>query len=61
MLRWLAWESAHWDSEACGAVGYEKVSKTVLGLGPAEPAFVARGEQNFNRFASVLNGSLKMP
>jgi glutathione S-transferase len=59
VLRWLSWESAHWDSEACGAVGYEKVSKTVLGLGPAEPAFVARGEQNFNRFAAVLNGCLK--
>jgi glutathione S-transferase len=59
VLRWLAWESAHWDSEACGAVSYEKISKTVLGLGPAEPAFVARGERNFNRFASVLNQSLK--
>jgi glutathione S-transferase len=41
------WESAHWDSEACGVVGYEKVSKSVLGLGTAEPALVARGEQNF--------------
>jgi glutathione S-transferase len=59
VLRWLSWESAHWDSEACGAVGYEKISKTVLGLGPAELVFVARGEQNFNRFASVLNGSLR--
>ena len=59
VLRWLSWESAHWDSEACGAVGYEKISKTVLGLGRAEPVFVARGEQNFNRFASVLNGSLR--
>ena len=59
VLRWLAWESAHWDSEACGAVGYEKVSKTVLGLGRAEPVFIARGEQNFNRFASVLNESLR--
>ncbi|MBV8360036.1 MAG: glutathione S-transferase family protein [Deltaproteobacteria bacterium] len=59
VLRWLAWESAHWDSEACGAVGYEKVSKTVLGLGPAEPVFVARGERNFDRFALVLDRSLK--
>ena len=59
VLRWLAWESAHWDSEACGAVGYEKVSKTVLGLGAAEPAFVARGEQNFHRFAAVLDESLQ--
>jgi len=57
VLRWLAWESAHWDAEACGAVGYEKVSKTVLGLAGAEPTFVIRGEQNFHRFAAVLNGS----
>jgi glutathione S-transferase len=59
VLRWLAWESAHWDSEACGAVGYEKVSKAVLGLGKPDAAFIARGEQNFNRFAGVLNQSLR--
>ncbi len=59
VLRWLAWESAHWDAEACGAVGYEKVSKTVLGLGAADPVFVAHGEQNFTRFAAVLHESLK--
>ena len=59
MLRWLAWESAHWDAESCGMVGYEKVSKAVLGLGPAEPAFIARGEENFARFAAALNESLK--
>jgi glutathione S-transferase len=59
VLRWLAWESAHWDAESCGMVGYEKVSKGVLGLGPADPAFIARGEQNFARFAAVLNDSLK--
>ncbi|MBV8452450.1 MAG: glutathione S-transferase family protein, partial [Deltaproteobacteria bacterium] len=34
-------------------------SKTVLGLGPAEPVFVARGQQNFNRFALVLDESLR--
>jgi hypothetical protein len=31
----------------------------VLGLGPPDPAFIARGEQNFSRFAAVLNDSLK--
>jgi glutathione S-transferase len=31
----------------------------VLGLGPPEPAFIARGAQNFARFAAVLNESLK--
>lgn len=59
VLRWLFWESAHWDAESCGMVAYEKGSKAVLGLGPPDPAFIARGEQNFNRFAAVLNDSLK--
>jgi glutathione S-transferase len=59
VLRWLFWESAHWDAESCGMVAYEKGSKNVLGLGPPDPAFIARGEQNFSRFAAVLNDSLK--
>lgn len=59
VLRWLFWESAHWDAESCGMVAYEKGSKAVLGLGPPDPAFIARGEQNFSRFAAVLNESLK--
>ncbi|MGH7125296.1 MAG: glutathione S-transferase family protein [Stellaceae bacterium] len=59
VLRWLAWESAHWDAESIGMVAYEKASKAVLGLGPPDPAFIARGEQNFARFATVLDGSLR--
>ena len=59
MLRWLAWESAHWDAESCGMVAFEKASKAVLGLGAPDPAFITRGEQNFLRFAAVLDGELK--
>ncbi len=59
VLRWLQWESAHWDAESCGMVAYEKASKAVLGRGASDPAFVARGEQNFSRFAAVLNDHLK--
>ena len=59
VLRWLAWQSAHWDAESWGMVVFEKASKAVLGLGPPDPAFIARGEQNFARFAAVLNDSLK--
>jgi Epoxide hydrolase N terminus len=33
--------------------------KAVLGLGAADPAFIARGEQNFCRFAAVLDDHLK--
>jgi len=59
VLRWLAWQSAHWDAESLGMIAYEKASKMVLGLGLPDPAFIARGEQNYLRFASVLNESLK--
>jgi glutathione S-transferase len=59
VMRWLAWESAHWDAESCGMVAYEKASKAVLGRGSPDPAFIARGEQNFARFADVLDGSLR--
>ena len=59
VLRWLAWESAHWDVESIGMVSYEKASKVVLSRGPSDPAFIARGEQNFSRFAAVLNKSLR--
>jgi glutathione S-transferase len=59
VVRWLAWESAHLDAESCGMVGFEKISKGVLGLGAADPAFIARGEDNFARFAAVLNESLR--
>jgi glutathione S-transferase len=59
VLRWLAWQGAHWDAESCGMVGYENASKAVLGLGPPDPAFIARGEQNFARFAAVLDASLR--
>ena len=40
-------------------VSYEKASKVVLSRGPSDPAFIARGEQNFSRFAAVLNDSLR--
>jgi glutathione S-transferase len=34
-------------------------SSRALGIGPPDPAFIARGEQNFGRFAAVLNEALK--
>jgi glutathione S-transferase len=59
VMRWLAWQSAHWDAESCGMVAYEKSSKAVLGKGAPDPAFIARGEQNFARFAAVLDSALR--
>jgi len=59
VVRWLCWQSAHWDAESCGMVAFEKSSKAVLGLGDPDQAFIARGEQNFARFAAVLDDSLE--
>jgi glutathione S-transferase len=59
VVRWLAWQSAHWDAESLGMVTFEKNSKAVLGLGAPDPAFIARGEENFARFAAVLDDQLK--
>ena len=59
VMRWLAWESAHWDAESCGMVAFEKASRPVLGLGKPDAAFIARGEQNFARFAAVLDQHLQ--
>src|ERR1700744_5621890 len=58
VIRWFAWENAHWDAESVGMVSFEKGSKVVMSLGPADPAFIKRGEQNFARFAAVLDGYL---
>jgi glutathione S-transferase len=59
VVRWLAWQSAHWDAESIGMVTFEKNSKVVLGLGPPDPGFVARGTHNFARFAAVLDHHLQ--
>jgi glutathione S-transferase len=37
VLRWFAWENAHWDAESVGMVSFEKGSKVVMKLGPATP------------------------
>jgi glutathione S-transferase len=58
VMRWLSWESGHWDAESVGMVSFEKGSKVVMSLGPADPAFIKRGEQNFERFAAVLDSCL---
>jgi glutathione S-transferase len=55
----LAAIAASLQGQACGAVGFEKASKMVLRFGPPDPAAIARGEQDFYRFAAVLNRHLK--
>jgi glutathione S-transferase len=56
--RWMFWEACHW-APACGTLAFERVVKKLLGQGDADPAVVAKGEQEFRRVGGILNGALK--
>jgi glutathione S-transferase len=58
VIRWFSWEAAHW-SPACSILVFERVLKQATGQGEADPAEIARGEQDFQRFAAVLDGCLR--
>lgn len=57
VVRWLFWDSAHWDS-ACATLVFEHVVKAIVGMGEPDPEAIARGEKNFARCADVLEGQL---
>lgn len=57
VVRWLFWDSAHWDS-ACATLVFEHVVKSLVGAGAPDPDAIARGEKNFTRCAEVLEGEL---
>lgn len=57
VARWQFWDSAHWDP-TCAIFVFERVVKKLAGLGEPDPAQIAKGEQDFQRYASVLNGRL---
>ncbi len=59
VMRWLAWEGAHWDAQVVGQIGHELVSKMVLRLGPPDQARIDDGMRQFERFAPVLNDGLR--
>jgi glutathione S-transferase len=54
---WLFWESAHFGP-ACFALVWERLMKAAFFKQEADPTLLAQGEQNFARFAGVLNGHL---
>lgn len=58
VIRWLSWEAAHW-TPACTPMAFERVVKKLAGLGDPNLAEVAKGEQEFHKFAEVLNAHLK--
>jgi len=55
--RWLFWESAHFG-KACIALTFERVVKPMMMKQPPEPVLVAAGEQDFARYAAILDQQL---
>lgn len=58
VTRWQFWDVSSWDP-ACATLSYERVVKKLLGRGDADPVKLAEGEENFNRYATLLNDHLK--
>ncbi len=58
VMRWMFWDSAHWDS-ICAIFIYENLVKTFFKLGEPDAAELAKAEQRFHQFAPVLDAQLK--
>ena len=58
VTRWMSWQLAHWDGEACGPLTFENLVKRAARLGAPDPAGIARAEECFHRFAAVLEAHL---
>jgi len=58
IMRWQSWQLAHWSKEGCEPLIFERLVKSVLHLGPPDPAVVAKGSEAFNREARVLDAHL---
>ena len=56
--QWQFWDISSWDP-ACAIIVFERLVKKMLGMGEPDPAKVQEGEQNFHRYAQILNDDLK--
>jgi len=52
--QWQFWDISSWDP-ACATIVFERLVKKMLGMGEPDPAKVQEGEQNFHRYAQILN------
>lgn len=56
--RWQNWEECHFN-RACGGFLFENVLKSLFKIGQPDPAALKEAEQNFNRFAAILEDQLE--
>jgi glutathione S-transferase len=58
VARWQFWDAAHWDP-TCATLIFERIVKQLTGQGAADPAQIAKGDAEIQRFAPVLNATLR--
>jgi glutathione S-transferase len=58
ITRWQCWQLAHWGSDACVPLVFNRLVKKILNLGPPDEAAVARATGAFNKEASLLDAHL---
>lgn len=58
IVRWQSWQLAHWGTEGCEPLIFERVVKRALNVGAPDAAIVAKGTECFNREAAVLDAHL---
>jgi glutathione S-transferase len=58
VARWQFWDAAHWDP-TCATLIFERIVKQLTGQGAPDPAQIAKGDADVQRFAPVLNASLR--
>jgi glutathione S-transferase len=58
ITRWQCWQLAHWGSEACQPLTFQRFVKKLLNLGPPDEAVVAKATEAFNKEAKVLDAHL---
>jgi glutathione S-transferase len=58
ITRWQSWQLAHWGSEACQPLIFQRLVKKLLNLGPPDAEAVVKGTEAFNRDAGMLDAHL---
>jgi glutathione S-transferase len=58
ITRWQCWQLAHWGSDACVPLVFNRLVKKLLNLGPPDEAAVAKATEAFNRDAKLLDAHL---
>lgn len=58
IMRWQSWQLAHWGSDACIPLVFNRLVKKILNIGPPDEAAVAKATAAFNKEATVLEAHL---